>query len=174
MADLDDDYDKMMAERDAEYARRVELEVEHLEQEYHVREEREFEEEYDSKYDDEVKYEEERDHSASIEREHKVLWLLMSGNILIMRGFTKYYGQMIIIAALFLLSIVVMFWSLHLDMEHSRLQRDVQLLRERSIRLHEIRVARSSHSHIVEELSRRGIEIKDPTRPATIIDKRGR
>lgn len=169
-----DDYDMMIAERDEDYARRVELEVQHLEQEYHARNTTtEFNEEYDDKYEAEIDEDDIIDEEDEPKKsDPKLMWLLMSGNILIMRGLTKYYGQMVIVAALFLLNIVVMFWSLHLDLEHGRLTRDVQLLRERSIRLHEIRVARSSHSNVVEELERRGIDIQTPTKPATIIKKR--
>lgn len=173
-----DDYDIMIAERDEDYARRIELEVQHLEQEFSARNPignddiTAFDEEYDDKYESEVDDDQPEEPEERRERDPKLILLWMTGEILLARGFRKYYGQMVIVAALFLLSIIVMFWSLHLDMEYNAVQRDVQLLRERSIRLHEIRVSRTSHSQVVEELERRGIKIEDPTRPATMIEKK--
>ena len=64
----------------------------------------------------------------------------------------------------------VMFWSLHLDMRYTRLERDVQKLRERSIRLQEQRYQRTTHSAIVEQLRARGIELYDPQAPGEIIE----
>ena len=64
-------------------------------------------------------------------------------------GVSKYYPYMLTIAGMFFLSIMVMFWSLHLDMRYTRLERDVQKLRERSIRLQEQRYQRTTHSAIV-------------------------
>ena len=55
-------------------------------------------------------------------------------------------------------------------MKYSRLEREVQLLRERSIRLEEQRFDRTTHSAVVEELRRRGIELIDPPAPGEIID----
>ena len=74
------------------------------------------------------------------------------------------------IAAMFFISIFVMFTALHLDMKHSRLYREVQMLRERSTRLQEQRFRRTTHSAIVEELKRRGIDLQDPTTPAEPIE----
>ena len=65
---------------------------------------------------------------------------------------------------------VVMFWSLHLDMRYTRLSRDVQKLRERSIRLQEQRFQRTTHSAIIEELHARGIDLYDPLAPGEIIE----
>ena len=82
-------------------------------------------------------------------------------------GVSKYYPYMLTIAGMFFLSIMVMFWSLHLDMRYTRLERDVQKLRERSIRLQE---QRTTHSAIVEQLRARGIELYDPQAPGEIIE----
>ena len=82
----------------------------------------------------------------------------------------KYYPYMLTIAGMFFLSIMVMFWSLHLDMRYTRLERDVQKLRERSIRLQEQRYQRTTHSAIVRQLEARGIELYDPLAPGEIID----
>ena len=97
-------------------------------------------------------------------------WRLSAGSILVREGVSKYYPYMLTIAGMFFLSIVVMFWSLHLDMRYSRLEREVQILRERSIRLQEQRYRRTTHSAILEELHRRGIDLYDPLAPGEIIE----
>ncbi|MFI3303928.1 MAG: hypothetical protein SNF68_03425 [Rikenellaceae bacterium] len=102
-----------------------------------------------------------------------LFWLLISGNVLLERDITRYYGQLIILASLFLLSIVVMFWSLHLDMQYNTLNRQLQLLRERSVRMQETRTMCSSHPAVVEELKRRNIDLHPATTSATVIEKRG-
>ena len=59
-------------------------------------------------------------------------------------------------------------------MKYSRLEREVQILRERSIRLQEQRYSRTTHSAIVERLRRRGIDLNDPAAPGEIIEKLNR
>lgn len=95
---------------------------------------------------------------------------LVTGNILRQEWLTVHYRYPLLIAAVFLLSIVVMFWSLRLDMRLTQTEREVQLLRERALRLKEERSRMTSHSAIVEELKRRGIPLEDPLVPNEIID----
>jgi hypothetical protein len=73
-------------------------------------------------------------------------------------------------ARLYFVSIFVMFTALHLDMKYSRLYREVQMLRERSTRLQEQRFRHTTHSAILEELRRRGIDLYDPVVPGEILD----
>ena len=82
----------------------------------------------------------------------------------------RYYPYMLSIAGMFFLSIAVMFTALHLDMKYTRLEREVQILRERSIRLQEQRYSRTTHSAIVERLRERGIDLSDPSAPGEIIE----
>lgn len=98
------------------------------------------------------------------------LFRLLSGSILVSRRVTRNYPYLVTIAGMFFLNIVVLFWSLHLDLRYSRLEREVQKLREQSIRLEERRYRMTTHSAIAEELARRGIAIKDPTTPVEIIE----
>ena len=104
-------------------------------------------------------------------RRASALWQLFSGSILVREGSAEYYRYLICIAAMFFLSIVVMFSALHLDMRYSRVEREVQLLRERSIRLEEQRYRRTTHSAVVERLRERGIELQDALTPSEIIEK---
>ena len=103
-------------------------------------------------------------------RKASTFWQLFSGTILVHEGVSKYYPYMLSIAGMFFLSIAVMFTTLHLDMKYSRLEREVQILRERSIRLQEQRYRRTTHSAIVERLRERGIELTDPPAPGEIIE----
>lgn len=95
---------------------------------------------------------------------------LITGNILRQEWLTVHYRYPLLIAAVFLLSIVVMFWSLRLDMRLTQTERRVQLLRERALHLKEERSRLTSHSAVVEELRRRNIPLEDPRVPHEIID----
>ena len=55
--------------------------------------------------------------------------------------------------------------------EKERLEREVQKLRERSIRLEERRYSITTHSAVVRELERRGIPLADPAAPVEIIEE---
>ena len=152
-------------EQDEEFARRVRREVLRMER---------GEAEEDIRADEERLAEERAEAEERERRERRrrasTFWQLFSGTILVREGVSKYYPYMLTIAGMFFLSIVVMFWSLHLDMRYTRLERDVQKLRERSIRLLEQRYQRTTHSAIVRQLEARGIELYDPLAPGEIIE----
>ncbi len=161
-------------QQDAEFARRVRREVKRIQSG-----EAEQDLEQDELEDEQLRAQEEEREEAKCRakakaqrRQANIFWQIMSGNILLRKGVSKYYTQMILIAALFFVSIFVMFWSLHLDMRYSQLAKRVQLSRERSIRLQEMKYLKCSHSAISSELERRGIDLFDPTRPATIINEK--
>ena len=83
---------------------------------------------------------------------------------------SEYYCYMLCIAGMFFISIVVIFMTLRLDMKFSRLEREVQVLHERSLRLQQERYRRTTHSAILDELRRRDIDLADPLVPAEVID----
>ena len=161
----DHEFDPVTPEEEArraeeeEFARRVRREVRRMER---------------GEADEEREAEERAEKEERARRERRLrsstFWQLFSGTILLREGISKYYPYMLTIAGMFFLSIVVMFWSLHLDMRYSRLEREVQILRERSIRLQEQRYRRTTHSAILEELHRRGIDLYDPLAPGEIIE----
>ena len=64
-----------------------------------------------------------------------------------------------------------MFTALHLDMKYTRLEREVQLLRERSVRLQEQSFRSTTHSAVVRALAERGIPLYDPAAPGEIIEE---
>ena len=147
------DEERAAREREEELARRIRREVLRVqsgEADEEIRADREREQ-----AEEEARQEEQRKEER---RRSNIFWLLFSGNILVRKGASEYYRYMICIAAMFFVSIFVMFTALHLDMKYTRLEREVQILRERSIRLQEQRYSRTTHSAIVERLRERGID----------------
>ncbi len=159
-------------QQDDEFARRVRREVKRIqsgEADSDIKQDEEAEKEKTAKVEAGKRAKREAKERAQ-RRRANMFWQIISGNILLRESVSKYYMQMVLIAVLFFVSIFVMFWSLHLDMRYSQLAKTVQLSRERSIRLQEMKYLRCSHSAISNELERRGIDLSDPTRPATIIN----
>lgn len=100
----------------------------------------------------------------------RLFYQLFSGSILRSRSVKDHYGYLIAIAIASLISIMVMFASLYADMKYSRMEREVQLLRERSIRLREQLYQRTSHQAVVEELQSRGIPLQEPRRTKEVVE----
>ena len=150
------DADREAAAREAELARKIRREVLRVQR---------------GEADDEQRAEQER--AARMERRRKssFLWLLFSGNILVRESFSGYYRYLIYMAVTFFVSIFVMFTALHLDMKYTRLEREVQLLRERSVRLQEQSFRSTTHSAVVRALAERGIPLYDPAAPGEIIEE---
>lgn len=101
----------------------------------------------------------------------RLFWQLFSGNILLNRNVTEHYRYLIAIAVMCFVSIVVMFSALYADMRYSRAERELQLVRERSIRLQEQLYRRTTHAAIREELARRGINLQDPHKPKEVVEE---
>ena len=140
----DHEFDPVTPEEEArrrqeeEFARRVRREVLRIE-----RGEADEDIRADMEREEEEKAEEEERQRRERRRKASTFWQLFSGTILVHEGVSKYYPYMLSIAGMFFLSIAVMFTTLHLDMKYSRLEREVQILRERSIRLQEQRYRRT-------------------------------
>jgi hypothetical protein len=114
--------------------------------------------------------EREADEARARRRESSLWRQLFSGRILVNELVRENYRYVGVIAAMFFVSIMVLFLSLRLDIRYARLNTEVQLLHERSIRLQEQCYRRSSHSAIVESLHERGLELYDPLRPNEVIE----
>ena len=155
------DADREAAAREAELARKIRREVLRVQR---------GEADDDLRADREAEQEE---RAARMERRRKssFLWLLFSGNILVRESFSGYYRYLIYMAVTFFVSIFVMFTALHLDMKYTRLEREVQLLRERSVRLQEQSFRSTTHSAVVRALAERGIPLYDPAAPGEIIEE---
>ena len=153
------------AEEDEEFRRRVRREVLRM----HSGEadediERDREQEQQQQAEEQARAEAER------KRRSRLTWQMISGTILTSRGVAGNYRYLIVIAVMCLLSIMVMFWSLYTDLQYSRMESDVQLLRERSIRLQEELHRKTTHQAIREELQRRGMNLQDPQRTKAVVE----
>lgn len=151
--------------QDEEFARRVRREVRRMER---------GDADEDIRADEAQEAEEEALRETLRRKEHRrnasTFWQLFSGTILVREGMSHSYPYLLAIASMFLVSISVVFMSLHTDMRYMRLEREVQVLREKSIRWQERRFRCTTHSAITEELRRRGIELYDPLAPSEVID----
>lgn len=157
--------ERLREEADRELARRIRREVRRV-QSGEAQEELEREEAEERA----IRAEREAAKEREERRQRSPLRGLITGNILRQEWLTVHYRYPLLIAGVFLLSIFVMFWSLRLDMRLTRTEAEVQLLRERSLRLERERTRRTSHSAIVEELRRRNIPLEDPKAPCEIIE----
>ena len=109
---------------------------------------------------------------AEQKRKHRsrLFWQLFSGNILVNKSVADNYRYFIAIAVMCFISIAVMFMVLYADLNYSRLERDLQLVRERSIRLQEQLYSRTTHAAVKQELQRRGISLQDPNKATEVVE----
>lgn len=161
--------ERAQREQEEEFSRRVRREVR---REYRRIDRGEADEELaaDEAEEAEVRAAEEERRRKAERRAKSPLWQLLTGTILVREDLSRHYPYLLCMAGMFFLSIAVLFWSLHLDMKHSRLEREVQTLRERSVRLEQRRYNLTTHSAIAAELRRRGIGLTDPRTPGELIE----
>ena len=98
-------------------------------------------------------------------------WQIFSGTILTSRGMADNYRYFAAIAVMCFISIVVMFAALYADLRYSRAEQDVQLLRERSIRLQEQLHRRTTHQAIRDSLAARGIDLRNPRQKTSVLEE---
>ncbi len=162
-----DPVEEARRQEDEAFARRVRREVRRMERS----------EADDDLREDEAEEAEEEARRETLRRKERrrkasTFWQLFSGTILVREGMSHSYPYLLTIAIMFLINISVVFMALHTDMKYMRIEREVQVLRERSIRWQERRFRCTTHSAVTEELRRRGIELYDPVAPSEIIDNR--
>ncbi|MEG1622330.1 MAG: hypothetical protein RR330_03045 [Alistipes sp.] len=116
------------------------------------------------------KEEQEKAEEKARRRESSPFWGLVTGNVLGREWLSSHYLYPLLIAGGFFISIFIMFWALRFDIRYTRTEHEVQLLRERSIRLEEQLYRRTTHSAIVEQLTERAIPLYDPLAPGEQID----
>lgn len=156
---------RLEEERDQELARRIRREVLRVgsgEADEDIRADRDRDEAEEAR-----RKEAERQQSR---RQGSLLWGLVTGGVIGREWLARHYRYPLLIAGIFFVSIFIMFWALRLDVKYTRLEHEVQLLRERSIRLEEQRYRLTTHSAVVEQLRARGIPLSDPLAPGEIID----
>lgn len=103
-------------------------------------------------------------------RRSRLFWQLFSGNILVNKSVADNYRYFAAIAVMCFVSIAVMFMVLYADMRYSRMERELKLARERSIRYQEQFYSRTTHAAVKQELERRGIPLQDPTQTSEVVE----
>lgn len=100
----------------------------------------------------------------------RLFWQLFSGNILVNRNVAENYRYFIAIAITSFVSIAVLFMALYAEDRFSKVEREVQLLRERSIRLQEQLFSRTTHAAIAKEVEERGLGLQEPRKSREIVE----
>ena len=100
----------------------------------------------------------------------RLFWQLFSGNILVNRNVAENYRYFIAIAITSFVSIAVLFMALYAEDRFSKVEREVQLLRERSIRLQEQLFSRTTHAAIAKEVEERGLGLQEPRKSREVVD----
>ena len=99
-----------------------------------------------------------------------LFWQLFSGNILVNRNVADNYRYLAAIAITSFVSIAVLFMALYAEDRFSKVEREVQLLRERSIRLQEQLFSRTTHAAIAKEVEERGLGLQEPRKSREVVD----
>lgn len=171
MRPINDDFnpvteeDLLREEQDEEFRRRVRREVMRMQSG-----EADEEIERDREMAQAEREEAEQQERQERKRRSRLGWQLLSGSILTSQGVKDSYRYLAIIAVMSFISIVVMFGTLYSDLRYSQMEDQVQLLRERSIRLQEELHKKTTHQAVRDELARRGMDLHDPQQTKTIVD----
>lgn len=159
--------EELQAQRESEELdrriRRMVVRVQSGEADEEIAEDRRLEEEERAKVEEEERKERKRRSGWR--------WQIFSGTILTSRGMADNYRYFAAIAVMCFISIVVMFAALYADLRYSRAEQDVQLLRERSIRLQEQLHRRTTHQAIRDSLAARGIDLRDPRQKTSVLEE---
>ena len=159
--------EELQAQRESEELdrriRRMVVRVQSGEADEEIAEDRRLEEEERAKAEEEERKERKRRSGWR--------WQIFSGTILTSRGIADNYRYFAAIAVMCFISIVVMFAALYADLRYSRAEQDVQLLRERSIRLQEQLHRRTTHQAIRDSLAARGIDLRDPRQKTSVLEE---
>lgn len=100
----------------------------------------------------------------------RLFWQLFSGNILVNRNIADNYRYFGAIAITCFVSIAVLFMALYAEDRFSKVEREVQLLRERSIRLQEQLFSRTTHAAIAKEVEERGLGLQEPRQSREVVE----
>ena len=102
---------------------------------------------------------------ATVEFVHSIF----TGEVILNPSISKGYDYLFYMAVLFLISILALFSSLHMQIRENRTVEEVRLLKERTLRSEEQRLGATTHSAIVRALKERNIPLEDSLEPVTII-----
>ena len=161
--DIEDEFDALtdeeleQAEADEELGRRIRREIKRVqsgEADEDIRRDQEIEE-AEREAEEEAEQKQKR-------RRSNILWQIISGTILLNHSLRSNYRYFAAIAVMCFVSIMVMFMVLYADIRHSEAEKELRLVRERSIRLQEELYQRTSYDAVRKDLEQRGIMMQDP------------
>ena len=131
-------------------------------------------EEDDKKEAEEKKAEEKKaaakERKAKIKRAMATVESIFTGDILLAKEATRVYNFLILLGAIFLASIFTMFSAFQKELECSKLQAEVVLLREARTQALSSRINNSTRAAILKKLQERGFKLEEPTTTPIILD----
>ena len=131
-------------------------------------------EEDDKKEAEEKKAEEKKaaakERKAKIKRAMATVESIFTGDILLAKEATRVYNFLILLGAIFLASIFTMFSAFQKELECSKLQSEVVLLREARTQALSSRINNSTRAAILKKLQERGFKLEEPTTTPIILD----
>lgn len=115
--------------------------------------------------------EEERESGEMQAQRSKSLWQHITTGTFLTDGAASYYRSLLIIAAMYFLSIFLNFVQLNSDREYRSLQNYATVLNERAVLKEEERFSLSSKSYVEERLKSYGIDLIDLSKHSRLIEK---
>ena len=114
--------------------------------------------------------EEERQKEVEKRSQKRAKWLrIITGDILLAKEVQRVYILLTLLGAIFFASIMTIFAALKQDLRSNKLQKEIELLKERAIRTSERCYQCTSHSAISNRLKERGIKIEDPKQQPKVL-----
>lgn len=104
----------------------------------------------------------EKSEKSAPKRRSRIFWQIFSGTILLNSSLKSNYRYIGAMALMCFVSIAVMFMVLYADMRYTRADKQLQLVRERSIRLQEELYQRTTYHAVHQDLEQRGIHMRNP------------
>lgn len=119
----------------------------------------------------EAEEEEARESGEMQTQRTKSLWQHITTGTFLTDGAASYYRSLLIIAAMYFLSIFLNFVQLNSDREYRSLQNYATVLNERAVLKEEERFSLSSKSYVEERLKSYGIDLIDLSKHSRLIEK---
>ena len=111
-----------------------------------------------------------KERKAKIKRAMATVESIFTGDILLAKEATRVYNFLILLGAIFLASIFTMFSAFQKELECSKLQAEVVLLREARTQSLSSRINNSTRAAILKKLQERGFKLEEPTTTPIILD----
>ena len=111
-----------------------------------------------------------KERKEKIKRAMAVAESFFTGDILLAKEATRVYNFLMLLGVIFLASIFTMFSAFQKELECSKLQAEVVLLREARTQALSSRINSSTRAAIIKKLKERGIALEEPTTTPIILE----